>query len=401
MAAEPTELEALERLIADCDDLQSLESIIDRFNIFDALQLHRREIHHSHFLAWLLTPTQTHGAGDAFLKSLLMDVLRRARRVTGDLPSAVHLDGVSIDYAQVLREDGHTDLLLRIENPAFIVCIENKMHGRESAAKLARYREHVGRRWPGTPAVFVFLNPDGHEAADWIPFAFRELHELFTRVLARERHRLRDDVAAFIQHYLDLLESEFMTDPRIPDLCRRIYANHKAAIDLIIEHADVKGSGILTNLREEIEKLPGGPWTFFNHTGRWLRFAPHAWNSGPIVSNVAGGAAFDARLLLYYEIYADIQNGHIRVLLVVGPGAGTEDRKRLLNRLTGDPNEFGCKLPGKVTPQYTRVFSNTPYRWDTEEEPDAQDALTKTVNAFRLIYRHQDAITIAVREVLS
>jgi hypothetical protein len=60
------ELNALEAFVVDNDDLLALESIIGRFNIFDALGIARTEIRHSNFLAFIrvagpiwsaLTPT--------------------------------------------------------------------------------------------------------------------------------------------------------------------------------------------------------------------------------------------------------------------------------------------------------------------------------------------------------
>src|SRR5262245_45610416 len=75
-----TDLQALERFVVENDDLLALEEQVGRFNIFDALGVARVEIRHSNYLRWLLTPSESHGQGDLFLKSLLMDVLRKARQ---------------------------------------------------------------------------------------------------------------------------------------------------------------------------------------------------------------------------------------------------------------------------------------------------------------------------------
>jgi hypothetical protein len=61
--AAKSELEALERFVVENDDLLELEATIGRFNIFDALRIDRAEIRHSNFLAWLLTPSESHGQG--------------------------------------------------------------------------------------------------------------------------------------------------------------------------------------------------------------------------------------------------------------------------------------------------------------------------------------------------
>jgi hypothetical protein len=54
---------ALETFVVDNDDLLALESIIGRFNIFDALNIARAEIRHSNFLAFILDPAESHGQG--------------------------------------------------------------------------------------------------------------------------------------------------------------------------------------------------------------------------------------------------------------------------------------------------------------------------------------------------
>lgn len=41
------------------------------FNAFEVLRYSDYEIRHSNVLAWLLTPGETHGAGDAFLKRVV------------------------------------------------------------------------------------------------------------------------------------------------------------------------------------------------------------------------------------------------------------------------------------------------------------------------------------------
>jgi len=71
-------LEALEQFVVDNNDLLALESLIGRFNIFDALRISHTEIRHSNFLAFILDPAESHGQGQLFLKALLMDLLKAA-----------------------------------------------------------------------------------------------------------------------------------------------------------------------------------------------------------------------------------------------------------------------------------------------------------------------------------
>ena len=69
---------ALETLVVNNADLERLEALLDRFNIFEAVGLVRQEIRHSAFLAFLLDPQENHGLGDAFAKRLLQEAIMAA-----------------------------------------------------------------------------------------------------------------------------------------------------------------------------------------------------------------------------------------------------------------------------------------------------------------------------------
>jgi hypothetical protein len=51
--------QALETFILDNADLETLEGMLEQFNIFEALGVVRREVRHSDFLAFLLDPPRT------------------------------------------------------------------------------------------------------------------------------------------------------------------------------------------------------------------------------------------------------------------------------------------------------------------------------------------------------
>src|SRR5205807_8955815 len=116
---------ALERFVVENDDLLALESRIGKFNIFDALSLTHAEIRHSNFLAFILDPAESHGQGQLFLKAVLMDLLKQAPLERRPL-SPIALDGTDLRGVKINREWKHTDLLIRCQEPPFVVVIENK-----------------------------------------------------------------------------------------------------------------------------------------------------------------------------------------------------------------------------------------------------------------------------------
>lgn len=69
-----TDLEALRALEADGSDLEHVEELHERFNVFESIGFIKQEAMHSHFLAFLLDPRQNHGLGDLFLKRFLQEI---------------------------------------------------------------------------------------------------------------------------------------------------------------------------------------------------------------------------------------------------------------------------------------------------------------------------------------
>jgi hypothetical protein len=79
-AETPSDSTACQRILEDFVvgnvDLQRLEILLRKFNLFEALKLVWVEVRHSDFLAYLLDPQQNHGLRDSFLKALLQSVLK-------------------------------------------------------------------------------------------------------------------------------------------------------------------------------------------------------------------------------------------------------------------------------------------------------------------------------------
>ncbi len=62
------DLEALRALQTDASELERIEALLNRFNVFETIGFVDQELMHSNFLASLLDPRQNHGLGDAFLE---------------------------------------------------------------------------------------------------------------------------------------------------------------------------------------------------------------------------------------------------------------------------------------------------------------------------------------------
>lgn len=152
----------------------------ERFNVFEALWIDRREIYHSRILAYLLDPRQSHDQGTVFLIAFLQAVSRK-------MPGGESVEWVgSLDCGACrvtaehhAEEAGRIDLV--IEFPCGTrIAIENKVDHFEGDRQLPRYREWLDKRSVKRgQQVLVFLTPDGRNSVDdcgeYVRLSYRDL----------------------------------------------------------------------------------------------------------------------------------------------------------------------------------------------------------------------------------
>ncbi len=244
------DLEALRALEADASKLQHLESLTNRFNVFETIGFINQELTHSRFLAFLLDPRQSHGLGDVFLAKFLNE-------------ASLHLDlhDKDLDLTLVHREWQHVDILLVNETHRFAVIIENKIWTTEHSDQLDRYYRIVRKGYPGWQVFGVYLTPYGsspsHEAYSFL--SYETVCEVLDEVLEEAGSMLASsDVRMSVEHYVQMVRRRILEDPEIVRLCQQIYRKHKQALDLIYKHRpDHQASNrrILTNLVGNTEGL--------------------------------------------------------------------------------------------------------------------------------------------------
>ena len=141
----------------------------ERYNVFDALGIGRRENYHSRFIAYLLDPAGLHDQGAVFLRSLLNWFCERK-----SLPTAV-VTALSVGQALAptaavhtelhTPEHGRIDLVVELSNGTTIA-IENKVDAKERERQIQDYSDYL----ESLPAerrkalMLVFLTADGRGA---------------------------------------------------------------------------------------------------------------------------------------------------------------------------------------------------------------------------------------------
>lgn len=356
----------LERFVVGNDDLLALESHVGKFNIFDALRIADVEIRHSNFLAFLLEPSESHGQGQVFLNAVLMALLKNA---PPDFPlSPIDLDGGDLRGVEVKREWNHIDLLITSKEPRFAVVIENKVWSKEHSDQLSVYRKKMREIYPeDVPVLFVYLTPHGADPSEetWIPFAYAEMYRVLKAVRDSHENAIGDEVRVFLDHYLNLLGTRFMNDPKLDELCRRIYRNHRQAIDLIIE----RGKPELPAIAEVMNALnQDARFEVLYHTSKYVDCLMASWRKW-----LPQFRADD-----YYPAGSGFWSSEGKLVctpLFMGPMSDASKRRQIVERLREESTDLGFKR-GRSSDagEYVRVFTpETILEWNENEEPDPKE----------------------------
>lgn len=374
-------LASLERFVVENDDLLELESIVGRFNIFDALRVTHVEIRHSNFLAWLLDPSESHGQGALFLRAILMDLMKSTRDNGFACPiSPIELEGEDLRGVKIQREWQHIDLLISCDQPPFVIAIENKIKSSEHGNQLDRYRKIIQAEYPRQPLMYVYLTVEGTDPSDedgdgWVPYSYGDIFRVLSRVIIMHNNSIGDDVRAFLDHYLRLLKGQLMEDPKIEELCQRIYKNHRQALELIYKHAGSPAAGMLGEIEEAI-KNHTDKWYIVNKTSHAVFFVPMDWLQW--MPKIGARPKFDQRCWIVLRFELRPKKGFFGAS--VWPTTDAKTRSQVIKRLTNEPKEFGFRLfLDTASGQFTQLGRQSIGTWDEDEGPDQVDVM-KSVN---------------------
>jgi hypothetical protein len=366
------DLKALEAFVVDNDDLLALESIIGRFNIFDALSIARAEIRHSNFLAFILDPAESHGQGQVFLKAVLMDLLKAAPPTLRPF-SPIELDGADLRGIVVRREWEHIDLFISCQHPPFVIVIENKVDSKEHSDQLGRYKATMKHHFPDHRPLYVYLTPEGEEPSEgeWVSYSYSHIYRVLNRVRTTYNNAIGEDVLVFLDHYLNLIGTRFMNETeeskRIDDLCQRIYKNHRVALDLIYERVGNPASGVLTDAEMVLREDPR--WHVFYRASKHIDFVPREWLDW--LPRVGLDSSNDPRswFVFRFALYPKSLDLYVEVRRM----DDLAKRRAIIDKLITEGQRFGFKHSGReITDNYTRVSGREKLlRWNEDEEPES------------------------------
>lgn len=236
-------LDDFENLFVNNADLDMVRGHLSRFNPIKTMGMERMEIRHSAILGWLLSPQETHGLGDTFLKAFLAQALRGHDSTMH--PSALDVSQADMMDAEVRREWRHIDLLVLSPRNGWVFIIENKFDSSQHSDQLKRYWDVVdaslidGRTYRDLRGVFLTLWQEAAGDEKYAAIEYATICELLEQVALSGRMPLTTEVEAFLRHYLEvILEATGMSEKQaeMEKLARQLYRDHSRVLDFVVEH---------------------------------------------------------------------------------------------------------------------------------------------------------------------
>jgi hypothetical protein len=343
----------LEKFILNNSDLERLEAITDKFNIFLALDIIKEEVRHSNFLAWLLDPNGTHGAGDYFLKNFLKKIAANNRSSLSGL-SIFDINLWELDGVEVKKEWQGIDIFLVDHNNNFLCVIENKVDSSEHDEQLTRYRTTVEEYYPTYKKLYIYLTIAGERPEKeqvYLSVSYATLSELVEGFYENRKSQLNDDVSLFISHYLEMLNRYIMENSEVQKICQQIYLKHQRAIELInLYKPDLLG----TIVDVVAELLNDYPQVIIDHrSATSLKFTLQGVD---FIPKLGEGWTRSKRIMLF-ELQYNAKGAFLALML--GPGNG-DIRKQLYHAVMKNPPKGSTnQLYGKWTTVYKCELQNS------------------------------------------
>lgn len=321
-------------LISDIDCLEPLYKWTNEVNIFNILKLDRMEIRHSNMLSWLLTPGETHGLGDKFLRKLLIYATNGTNIKIMKGLTPIDIDLMEFSNVVIYREKDNIDVLLISEQNKLIFAIENKIGTGEHSDQLNRYREILQSKYgKGYRFVLIYLTPEGLEPSDsenWISMSYSFILDELNKLL--DIYEISDKAKIYIEDYIKAIRRNVVEDKGLKELCKKIYYKHKEAFDLIFENKpDIQSEiseFVYSYLKKNASRFNITVWD--DYTSHYIRFTPNRLVE--LYGNMGSEEWCHSKNLLGFEIQ-NFQDSDLSIKIIIGPSKSEYEsyRQYLLN----------------------------------------------------------------------
>lgn len=407
-------LDDLESLFVNNVELDAIRSHISRFNPIKTMGMERMEIRHSAILGWLLSPQETHGLGDVFLKAFLAQALRG--HDSEMRPSALDVSQADMMDAEVRREWKHIDLLVLSPRNGWVFIIENKFDSGQHSDQLKRYMDVVTTSlmddeiYKHLRGIFLTLWEEKPGDDRYAPIEYAAICELLEQVALSGRTPLSAEVKTFLLHYQEIiLEATGMSSEKkdMEKLARQLYRDHRRVLDFVVEHG--KSTDFVIACEAVFGVAPdyeipdygdiievGKQSLFFNHgDANSFSFLPKSW------SDALGGDEFhwqgcenwwaEFPVIMWVQLTDDGKGGgQVRLYAEVGRLSDHDFRRDLIEDIKAAAKKDGLSRIGfqrgaaDEGKKYSKFFKQNFFTVkDVHDHDQIANAIKEALKSFR------------------
>ena len=293
---------------------------------------------HCRIISWLLDPSAHHRQAGHFIAALLHATMAPPRLLAADWSAAqVHQEWENVVDGQW----GYLDILVMDQDHQNLIAIENKTFSQEHSNQLTRYHLALADVYPDFTRHHILLSPDGvspyleRDRKYLQPARYSVIHEAIHQAL--ETGLADPDANALLQIYATTIRRNVMPDTSLDQQARRIYLEHREALDRIFANKVNWIDETKPILREAVAKYPC--WKLDREDAQYVGFRATDWDEFPI-SRTGTGWAPDSDALLLLEFLFDDEMPYLALEISPVGADHAEIRAALFDAVRQNPAVF-------------------------------------------------------------
>ena len=292
----------------------------------------------SRIIKWLLDPSAHHRQAGHFIAALLNSTMAPPRLLDADWSAAQACQ----EWENVVDgQQGYLDILILDRDHQNLIAIENKTFSQEHSNQLTRYRRALADAFPDFARHHIFLSPGGvpanmeRDRKHWQPAGYSVIHNAIQGIL--KAGVAEPNANALLQIYATAIRRNVMPDTSIDQQARRIYLEHREALDRIFANKPNWIEETKPMLKEAVAKYPF--WKLEHETGLFVRFRAADWDEFPS-SRTGTGWAPNSHALLLFQLRFDDETPYLDLGLSTAGSENTEIRTALFDAVRQNPTIF-------------------------------------------------------------
>lgn len=193
-----------------------------------------------------------------------------------------------------------------------------------------------------------------------------------------------------------------MNEDVLDDLCRKIYKNHRQAIDLIVDRVGTKELSLVPGIAKVIEGFRP-EISVVNHAMRRTAFIPKTVREA--MPPIGAATTLDPHAWIVWKAVVR-PNNCVKLVCECWRTTDIDTRLRVIEAIKAHSKDLGLTSPTR-TRRSTRENSTarlsvkTLYRWREGDEPNDEGVQEIVQNEVEAILRHAPAMAQVITDALS